>query len=66
MSDAFADHYCMDTSTNEHIVANGDIKATLKDHDHTVECIAWAPDSAANSINEASDDVRQTMTLITY
>ena len=45
-------------STNEHIVANGDIKATLKDHDHTVECIAWAPDTAANSVNEASDDVR--------
>jgi platelet-activating factor acetylhydrolase IB subunit alpha len=44
-------------NTNEHIVANSDIKVTLKDHDHNVECIAWAPDSASNSINEASDDV---------
>ncbi|XP_054168312.1 lissencephaly-1 homolog isoform X1 [Oppia nitens] len=45
-------------SSNEHIVANGDVKSTLKDHDHTVECIAWAPDSASNSLNEAIDDVK--------
>lgn len=26
----------------------------LRDHDHTVECIAWAPETASASINEAA------------
>lgn len=30
------------------------IKCTLKDHDHTVECIAWAPENASNNILEAT------------
>lgn len=30
------------------------IKCTLKDHDHTVECIAWAPDSAYSNVLEAT------------
>lgn len=29
-------------------------KVELRDHDHTVECIAWAPDSSASAINEAA------------
>lgn len=29
------------------------IKCTLKDHDHTVECIAWAPESAFANVLEA-------------
>lgn len=29
------------------------IKCSLKDHDHTVECIAWAPESASNQVLEA-------------
>lgn len=29
-------------------------KVELRDHDHTVECIAWAPDTASASINEAA------------
>lgn len=35
------------TSTSNHI------KCILNDHDHTVECIAWAPDSAFSSVLEA-------------
>lgn len=30
------------------------IKCTLKDHDHTVECIAWAPENAFSNIIEAT------------
>ena len=26
----------------------------LRDHDHTVECIAWAPESSSPAINEAA------------
>lgn len=26
----------------------------LRDHDHVVECIAWAPESAHSAINEAA------------
>lgn len=29
-------------------------RVTLKDHDHTVECIAWAPETAFSSIIEAT------------
>lgn len=44
------------------------IKCTLKDHDHTVECIAWAPESAyanvleATSPNQKSDRTTATTT----
>lgn len=30
------------------------VKCTLKDHDHTVECISWAPESATSNIQEAT------------
>lgn len=26
----------------------------MRDHDHVVECVAWAPESAHNAINEAA------------
>ena len=29
-------------------------KAELREHDHTVECIAWAPETAFSAINEAA------------
>lgn len=29
-------------------------KVVLRDHDHTVECIAWAPESALASVCEAA------------
>jgi hypothetical protein len=29
-------------------------KVELREHDHTVECIAWAPESASAAINEAA------------
>lgn len=45
-------------SQSENLFAGGNssshIKCTLKDHDHTVECIAWAPESAFESILEAT------------
>nr|AAL90338.1 RE19540p [Drosophila melanogaster] len=31
-----------------------DCKVELRDHEHTVECIAWAPEAAASAINEAA------------
>ncbi|KAG9509179.1 Lissencephaly-1-like protein [Fragariocoptes setiger] len=40
-----------DQSTNN----SNQIRCTLKDHDHTVECIAWAPESAYNSVVEAAE-----------
>lgn len=30
------------------------IQVELRDHDHTVECIAWAGESASQTINEAA------------
>jgi len=32
-----------------------DVKAEMRDHDHVVECIAWAPESATQAINEAAN-----------
>ena len=29
-------------------------RVELRDHDHVVECVAWAPDSASEAINEAA------------
>nr|QBH73854.1 platelet-activating factor acetylhydrolase isoform 1b alpha subunit [Eurycantha calcarata] len=34
--------------------ANKDCKVELRDHDHVVECVAWAPENAAQSINQAA------------
>jgi len=35
------------------LVNNKECKAELREHDHVVECIAWAPQTAAGFINEA-------------
>ncbi|XP_066137499.1 lissencephaly-1 homolog [Euwallacea fornicatus] len=35
-------------------VASKECRNELRAHDHVVECIAWAPDLAANAINEAA------------
>lgn len=35
-------------------ITSGECKAELHEHDHVVECIAWAPESAVSVINEAS------------
>ena len=41
-------------------VATKECKAELREHEHVVECIAWAPESAAPYINEASgNDVKK-------
>jgi platelet-activating factor acetylhydrolase IB subunit alpha len=34
--------------------ASKECKVELRDHDHVVECIAWAPDVASSAINEAA------------
>lgn len=36
------------------MTATKECKAELREHEHVVECIAWAPDSAQPSINEAA------------
>jgi len=36
------------------VVATKECKAELREHEHVVECVAWAPESAHPSINEAS------------
>ena len=39
--------------------ASGECKAELREHEHVVECVAWAEESARPAINEASGiDVR--------
>lgn len=30
------------------------VQVELRDHDHVVECIAWAPESSHSAINEAA------------
>lgn len=35
------------------VTTSKDCKAELRDHDHVVECITWAPQNAHTSINEA-------------
>jgi len=35
-------------------VSSKECRNELRAHDHVVECIAWAPDTAANAINEAA------------
>jgi len=43
-----------DQSVHVWVVSSGECKAELREHDHVVECIAWVPDSAAGSVNEAA------------
>ena len=41
------------------VVATKECKAELREHEHVVECVAWAPEGAAPQINEAAGiDVR--------
>lgn len=41
-------------AANDHIIGSSEHRTVLKDHDHTVECIAWAPESAFTSVVEAT------------
>lgn len=43
-----------DQSIRVWIVGSGECKAELREHDHVVECVAWLPDSAVGSVNEAA------------
>ncbi len=40
------------------VLASRECKAELREHDHVVECICWAPQSALPAINEAQSDAR--------
>lgn len=47
-------------NVGDHIIGSAEHRTILKDHDHTVECISWAPESAFSSICEAAgSDVSQ-------
>ncbi len=35
-------------------VSTKECKAELREHDHVVECLAWAPESAVPAIREAA------------
>lgn len=35
------------------VVATAECKVELREHDHVVECIAWAPEAAHSFVNEA-------------
>lgn len=35
------------------VVANGECKVELREHEHVIECIAWASEAAHPYINEA-------------
>jgi platelet-activating factor acetylhydrolase IB subunit alpha len=42
------------------VVATKECKAELREHEHVVECVAWAPESASPNVNEAAGiDVRK-------
>ena len=42
------------------VVATRDCKAELREHEHVVECLAWAPEISCPAINEAAGvDVRR-------
>lgn len=38
---------------NDHVLSTNEQKIIMKEHDHSVECIAWAPESALSSVCEA-------------
>ncbi|KAK4336907.1 hypothetical protein RND71_043472 [Anisodus tanguticus] len=38
---------------NDHVLSTNEQKIILKEHDHSVECIAWAPESATTTVYEA-------------
>lgn len=53
-------------SANDHIMGTSENKTILKDHDHTVECIAWAPEASFSAVCEsAGTDVSQLKTCNT-
>ena len=38
------------------IILGKDVKVEMRDHDHVVECVAWAPEIATQAVNEAARD----------
>lgn len=47
------------SNANQHSNSNGEIKLMFREHDHTVECIAWAPNSAYKPISEAFEEKKK-------
>jgi platelet-activating factor acetylhydrolase IB subunit alpha len=45
------------------LVQTGECKLEMRDHDHVVECITWAPESANAAINEAAGNDNKIGTL---
>lgn len=45
------------------VVATKECKAELREHEHVVECISWAPESASPTILEATGSEVRTATL---
>ena len=46
---------CSNDQTVRVWMAGGkDVKMEMRDHDHVVECVAWAPEAATQAINEAA------------
>ena len=37
------------------VMQTGECKAELREHDHVVECVAWAPESAVPNICAAAE-----------
>ena len=51
----------MASCSNDHTIRvwsteTKECKMDLREHDHVVECIAWAPESAKSAINEACSE----------
>jgi len=49
------------------VVATGECKAELREHEHVIECVTWVSDAAAGFVNEAAGNEvrRQTATKAT-
>jgi len=45
------------------LVQTGECKMEMRDHDHVVECITWAPETANSAINEAAGNDNKVGTL---
>ena len=48
--------YLLLTIINIVLLPGKDVKVEMRDHDHVVECVAWAPEAATQAINEAARD----------
>lgn len=56
----YSDQYIASCSNDQTVrvwaLQTKDCKLELREHDHVVECLAWAPESATGAINEAANE----------